>query len=84
MASTIAFVVFDLLGTAFLLWCLANFIREDRRNRGTASVRIDSLPAETKAVNVVTINRRDVTWNERQARITAQRDANAARRSHRG
>ncbi len=84
MASTIAFAVFDLLGIAFLLWCLANFVREDRRNRGTASIRIDSLPAEPKAVNVVAINRRDVTWNERQARITTQRDAIAARRSHRG
>ncbi len=83
MASMIAFVVFDLLGIAFLLWCLVNFVREDRRNRGTVSiVRIDPVSAHSS--NLVSMGQHATSRHKQQHRIEALRNALAIPRSHRG
>jgi hypothetical protein len=44
--AIVGFVIFDVLVVTFFLWCLANFIREDRRYKGAnvKVTRLDPLP----------------------------------------
>lgn len=56
MLATVGFIVFDLAGVAFLLWCLVNFVREDRHHRrnNVKVMYIEPLPQPT-STNVVPI-----------------------------
>ncbi len=49
------FVTFDVLGIIFLVWCLANFIREGRRYKSTRVniMRIDPMLPHKVTTRVV-------------------------------
>ncbi len=83
MASTIAFVLFDLLGMVFLLWCLAHFYRESRRYRGAdvEVLRFDPLPG-SRTASVVTMHAR--VRNDPRDRVVTPRHAIANGRVRRG
>lgn len=68
MPSIIAFIVFDLLGVVFLLWCLLNFVREDRRYRrsNVKVMHIDPMLRHISA-KVVPMDRTRSGWQKRRS-----------------
>lgn len=66
-ASTIAFVVLDLLGVVFFLWCLFSFVREGRRYRRTnvRVMRVDPMPQQA-AAKVIAIGEFRFGWQRRR------------------
>lgn len=83
--AIVGFVIFDVLAVTFFLWCLANFIREDRRYKGgnVKVTRRDPLPLPS-AKKVLRLDEQIFARRGRRVRLVTVRESLPALRFRRG